>query len=78
VQKPIDLGTQNPNLRNSPIAWEYLDEEEWVGPTQEEQPGCFFNGVAYPNGTVVKADDAMLECRNGFWVPIATGDPENP
>lgn len=73
-----DVGTQNPDLRNSPIAWEYLDEEEWVGATAEEQPGCFFNDVAYADGALIRCDDAVLECRHGFWVPLATGDPENP
>jgi hypothetical protein len=74
----IDVGSQNSELRNSPIAWEYLDEEESVGTMVEEQPGCFFNGVAYGDGTFVKSDDAVLECRHGFWIPVATGDPENP
>jgi hypothetical protein len=78
TSSPDDVGPQNPDLRNSPIAWEYLDEEEWVGTSEEEQPGCFFNGTAYRVGSLVRCDDAVLECRNGFWKPIATGDPEHP
>lgn len=78
MKGPIDLGPQDSGLKNSPIAWEYLNEEEWMGPAVEEQPGCFFNGVAYADGTVVRCEDTVLECRHGFWIPIASGDPENP
>jgi len=75
---PIDLGPQNPELKNSPIAWEYLDEEEWRGDSVEEQPVCYFNGNAYGEGTFIRCDDAVLECRRGMWMPVVTGDPENP
>jgi hypothetical protein len=78
TSSPADVGPQNPDLRNSPIAWEYLEEDEWVGTSEEEQPGCFFNGTAYQVGSLIRCDDAVLECRNGFWKPIMTGDPENP
>ncbi len=76
--RPIDVGAQDPELRNSPVAWEYLDEEEWPGASVEEQPLCYFNGVAYAEGTMVRSDEVVLECRSGFWAPIVTGDPENP
>jgi hypothetical protein len=78
TKSPIDVGPQDPELRNSPIAWEYLDEEDWPGTAEEEQPGCFFNGVAYSNGTIIRADDAVLECGNGFWIPVSTDDSAPP
>lgn len=75
---PIDVSSQNPELRNSPVAWEYLEPEEWVGTAVEEYPGCFFNGAAYAAGTLIRCDDAVLECRNGLWAPVSIGDPDNP
>lgn len=78
MDRPIDVGPQNPDLRNSPIAWEYLDEEEWQGTAVEEQPVCYFNGDVFEDGTLVRSDEVVLECRQGIWMPVSTGDPENP
>jgi hypothetical protein len=77
-QPIVDVGPQNPELRNSPIAWEYLDEEEWQGTAVEEQPACYFNDSVFTDGDLVRSDEVVLECRQGIWVPVGTGDPENP
>lgn len=78
MDEPIDVGPQNSEQRNSPIAWEQLDEEEWQGAAIEEQPVCYFNGEAFPDGTLVRSDEVVLECRQGIWMLVGAGDPENP
>jgi hypothetical protein len=26
----------------------------------------------------VRSDEVVLECRQGIWMPLSAGDPENP
>jgi hypothetical protein len=74
----IDVGLQDPDLDNSPIATENVEDAEATWAAVDEAPVCYFNGVAYDNGTIVKSGNAFLECERGVWVPIASSDPDNP
>jgi hypothetical protein len=57
-----DVGAQDPELKNSPIA---LESDE-----VPDEPFCYFNSEAFPNGAVVKSGPMKLRCDLGIWVPI--------
>lgn len=73
-----ELGVQDPDLRNSPIAWEADEDSEALRASLPEGPVCYFNDQAYANGTVVKSGSALLRCDRGLWVEGGPGDPQNP
>lgn len=76
--KIVDLGAQDPELKNSPVAWE---SEEDTDALREQSPGaaaCYFNSVAYEQGAVVKSGSTLLRCSYGLWVPVASSDADNP
>lgn len=66
---PFEVGAQDPERKNSPVAWEADEDTEAL---REEIPGeavCFYNDRAYPHGTLVLTGDARLRCDYGLWVP---------
>lgn len=66
---PEDLGAQDPELRNSPVAWEADEDTEAL---RESVPGsavCFFNDRAYADGTLIRSGITVLRCDHGIWVP---------
>ena len=72
------VGDQDPEQRNSPIAIETDEESQLL---REELPGdavCYFNGEAFSNGTTVQSGSLMLRCDRGIWVPMGSSDPDNP
>jgi hypothetical protein len=74
----IDVGAQDPERKNSPIALESDEETMLLREEIPEEPFCYFNDEAFANGTVVKSGGLILACDHGIWVPVASGDPENP
>lgn len=73
-----DVGDQDPEARNSPIAGEEDEETQFL---RQDVPGdavCWFNDVAYEHGTFVKSGTAMLHCDRGIWIESGSADPENP
>jgi hypothetical protein len=73
-----DLGAQDPELKNSPVAWELAEESDEL---RESIPGsavCYFNSMAYAHSTVVKSGTALLRCEHGLWVSAGPSDPDNP
>lgn len=69
-----DLGAPDPELRNSPVAWESDEDTEAL---REAVPGdavCYFNGVSYADGTLIRSGANILRCDSGLWVPEGTGD----
>ena len=73
-----EVGAQDPDLKNSPIAAE-TDEETVL--LREEVPGeafCYFNNEEFAQGTIVQSGTLMLQCDRGIWVPIGGSDPDNP
>lgn len=73
-----DLGAQDPELRNSPVAWENDEETDALREQEPGAPVCYFNENAYDDGTVVKSGTALLRCSYGIWFPVASSDPDNP
>jgi hypothetical protein len=66
---PLQIGTQNPELKNSPIAWEGDEETETLRESLPSEPVCFFNDREYPNGAVVISGSDRLRCERGVWIP---------
>ena len=78
IGKPAELGAQDPELKNSPVAWEGDEDTEAL---REEVPGdaaCFFNDRAYDHGTIVSSGDVRLRCDRGLWIPAGPVDTDNP
>jgi hypothetical protein len=75
-----NVGAQDPELKNSPIAGEDDDEELDVAPFDEgaAKAVCYFNGETFAAGTVVRSGSLLLRCEFGVWVPIGGSDPDNP
>ncbi len=74
----LDVGAQDPTLKNSPIADEFDEEFEFM---KLEVPGgavCYFNGQVFDHGAIVRSGTAMLKCDRGLWWAVGPGDPENP
>ena len=73
-----DVGAQDPELHNSPIAEEALEED----PTLRQQVGetdvCYFNDEVFENGTIVQSGTTLLRCDRGLWVSAGSSDPDNP
>lgn len=72
------VGDQDPEQKNSPIAAE-MDEETQL--LREEIPGdavCYFNGEAFGQGVLVQSGSLMLKCDRGIWVPVGSADTDNP
>ncbi len=76
--KIINLGAQDPELKNSPVAWESEEETDALREQEPGEPACYFNDKPYDEGTVVKSGDTLLRCNYGIWFPVASSDPENP
>jgi len=74
----LDLGAQDPERKNSPIASEIDDDTETPREAMSEEPVCFFNDEAYAHGTVIKSGTALLRCDFGLWVPAGPSEPWNP
>lgn len=78
TDKTLDLGAQDPELKNSPVAWESEEDTDALRELNPGEPMCYFNDVAYEEGTVVKSGSALLRCSYGLWLPLASADPDNP
>ena len=73
-----DVGAPDPELENSPIADDTLEESEDLKQELPGEPVCLFNGTEYPNGTYVLSGTSLLRCDYGIWVPAGPSDPDNP
>ena len=79
------VGAQDPELRNSPIADEE-DEETDVVPRRivasaTGPPGaaaCWYNGAQYDHGTYVVSGSQVLRCHYGVWMDSGSADERNP
>ena len=74
----IDLGSQDPERKNSPIASETDEDTEVFRQEIPPQPVCYFNDKAYPDGTIAKSGTSLLRCDKGLWVSAGPSDPTNP
>ena len=72
------LGAQDPELKNSPVAWESDEDTEALRESLPEEPVCYFNDIAYSHGTVIGSGDTLLRCDHGLWIPAGPADPLKP
>ena len=70
--KTPDLGAQDPELKNSPVAWEADEDTEALRESIPGEPICYFNDAAYTHGTIVRSGGTLLRCDYGLWVPEPT------
>lgn len=72
------VGAQDPELRNSPIAEE---EDEETDVVRQQLPGaaaCWYNGTEYDHGSYVVSGSQVLKCHYGVWIDSGSADPRNP
>ena len=72
TRSPTVLGAQDPDLKNSPIAWEGDEETEVLREEIPSEPICFFNDREYAHGTIVVSENVHLRCEHGIWVPAGS------
>lgn len=71
-----DVGAQDPELRNSPVAWEADEDTDAL---REEIPGdpvCYFNNEAFDHDAFVRSGTVLLRCDRGIWLPDGPEDVE--
>jgi hypothetical protein len=74
----LQVGAQDPELLNSPIAEEEDEDTDVVRQQVPGEPVCYFNGAEYPHGTYVASGTVMLKCSYGVWIESGSADPRNP
>ena len=72
------VGAQDPELRNSPIADEEDEDTDVVRQQMPGEPVCFYNGAEYSHGSFVASGSQVLKCTYGIWVETGSGDSRNP
>ncbi len=72
------VGAQDPQLRNSPIAEEEDEDTDVVRQQLPGEPVCYFNGKAFPHGAYVASGPQLLKCSYGVWLDAGSSDPDNP
>jgi hypothetical protein len=73
-----DLGAQDPESKNSPVALESDEDTETLRQAVPLEPYYYFNGERFSDGTVVKSGTILLRCSQGLWVQAGPSDPDNP
>lgn len=69
-----EVGSADPEMKNSPIADEYDDNTEVL---RQEMPGdavCYFNNESFASGRYVKSGTILLRCEYGIWVPSISAE----
>ena len=72
------LGAQDPELKNSPVAWESDEDTDSLRESLPDNPVCYYNDHAYADGTIVNSGSTLLRCDRGLWVPGGPADSDNP
>jgi hypothetical protein len=72
------VGAQDPELRNSPIADEEDEDTDVVRQQVPGEPVCYYNGAGYKHGAFVQSGSQLLKCHYGVWVDEGSADPRNP
>jgi hypothetical protein len=72
------LGAQDPERKNSPVAWEADEDTETLRESVPDEAVCFFNDLAYRDGTVVQSGSTLLRCDRGVWLPAAAAADAEP
>ena len=72
------VGSPDPELRNSPIA---VEEDIDTDVVRQQVPGdvmCWFNGSEFRNGDFVASGSQVLRCSYGVWVEAGSIDDRSP
>ena len=77
-QSVRQVGAQDPELPNSPIAQEEDEDTDVVLQQVPGEPVCYYNGTGFPHGAYVASGSALLKCNYGVWVEAGSADPRNP
>jgi hypothetical protein len=70
-----NLGAQDPERKNSPVAWESDEDSEALRQEIPEIPVCHFNDESFSHGTVIKSGTVLLRCDHGIWIQARQSDP---
>lgn len=73
-----ELGAQDPELKNSPIAWEGDEDTDTLRESVPGEPECYFNNRAFRHGTVISSGSVRLRCDRGLWVPAGSTSASKP
>jgi hypothetical protein len=72
------VGAQDLELRNSPVAEELDDEAEVLKQELPGEPVCYFNNQEFNSGDYVCSGNALLQCDYGVWMRSGSCDSDNP
>jgi hypothetical protein len=72
------VGAQDPELENSPIADEEDEDTDVVRQQVPGEPVCFFNGTSYKDGAFVASGSQVLKCSYGVWIDSGSTDDRSP
>jgi hypothetical protein len=72
------VGAQDPELENSPIAEEEDEDTDVVLQQVPGEPVCFFNGTSYKHGEFVASGSQVLKCTYGVWIEAGSTDDFSP
>lgn len=72
------VGDQDPEMQNSPIADENDDLEYDLHENVSGLSSCIFNDKTYAHGSIVRSGSTLLRCDRGVWVVAGGSDPDNP
>jgi hypothetical protein len=72
------VGSQDPDRKNSPIAWETDEDTEALRESLPGEPVCFFNDTEFGDGVIVESSDVELRCERGIWVPVGPAKTGRP
>jgi hypothetical protein len=73
-----ELGAQDPERKNSPVAWETDEDVETLRESIPDEAACYFNDRAYAHDTVVGSGGVLLRCDHGIWVPAGPAESAKP
>jgi hypothetical protein len=74
---PPDLGIQDSERKNSPVAWEADEDIDVLRQEVPLEPICYFNDAVFSDGDIVKSGTVLLRCDKGLWVPAGPRKPDN-
>ncbi|MGD8784096.1 MAG: hypothetical protein PVG75_06645 [Thioalkalispiraceae bacterium] len=79
LETHISVGAPDPELKTSPILDESDEEFDVLAQEVDDLPTCYFNNVAYADGTFVcSGSRELLRCEKGIWRIEGGCDPDNP
>lgn len=78
TNETVNVGSQDPERKNSPIATETDEDTEVLRQEVPPEPVCYFNDKVYSDGTTIRSGSELLRCDKGLWISAGSSDPTNP